>query len=129
MSGQTRENAKNSSLKVEIVSKEVGNFFFVNMLVQAHLPQIPFIELPTMSHSLEFSNITNWMTGKIVLVPDIFFYCTCVMCAGDGALDLLPKHEGGFPHSDKSFVLASEAANLDVFFFLDFGHFLVLLET
>ena len=23
----------------------------------------------------------------------------------------------------------SEAANLDVFFFLDFGHFLVLLET
>ena len=26
-------------------------------------------------------------------------------------------------------VFASEAANLDVFFFLDFGHFLVLLET
>ena len=25
--------------------------------------------------------------------------------------------------------LLSEAANLDVFFFLDFGHFLVLLET
>ena len=27
------------------------------------------------------------------------------------------------------FFSTSEAANLDVFFFLDFGHFLVLLET
>ena len=35
----------------------------------------------------------------------------------------------GTQKSNQNHEMSSEAANLDVFFFLDFGHFLVLLET
>ena len=37
--------------------------------------------------------------------------------------------KNSFSTSHFLFRLRREAANLDVFFFLDFGHFLVLLET
>ena len=39
------------------------------------------------------------------------------------------KSELFVPEHDDRVGSTSEAANLDVFFFLDFGHFLVLLET